>query len=345
MVLELAIHLQNYAQVKDFCFKVQHTLLPSGFGAQPQQQDSSAAPSAAAAAASQNTVANIADKLLVAGALERLAHGDYAEAASKFRQVCDHSNRNALEWDTLVAPEDVATYAAITSLATASRKVLKNWVEHPESMEFLSPPLQDAIFQLASRANYSGAWRRLQELRSQLELDMFLSPHLDVLFQKIRGSCILEYWIPFQRVQLSKMARDLDMPADDLKKTIEQLMTQGSMPYCRLDCRTMCLVRDNSHEKNPAGATRRKLDQLSQQVLDDTYAMIIRLACVENDLVVMDPQQKGGRGGHRGGGDGQEVDAFEDEGDNSDEDMPMVDVGGSHVVIGDEDQANPEDSY
>ena len=62
----------------------------------------------------------------------------------------------------------------------------------------------------------------------------------------------------------------------------------------------MCLVRDNDHEKNPARETCRKLNQLSQQVLDDTYAMMIRLACVKNDLVVINPQQKGHDGVDKG---------------------------------------------
>jgi len=358
LVLELAIHLQNYAQVKDFCFKVQHTLLP---GASTTTSTAAAAVASAGGDASQQP--NIADKLLVASALERLAHGDYAECASKCRQVCAGHNRAVggpggssapLEWDTLVAPEDIATYAAIASMATASRTVLMDWMEHPETLEFLAPPLQDAMFQLASRANYAAAWQRLLEFKPQLELDVFLQPHLTKLFQKIRQACILEYWIPYERVQMEKMANDLGLPGNQLKTLIEELMMQGAMKDCRMDCRTLCLIRDNdnNHDENPAYKTRRKLDKLGAQVLDDTYAMIVRLACIEHDLVVVDPQSKdrggrGRRGGGRGGDGGAGPDAFDDDDYSSDGDTPMVDVSGQHpAIIGEDDQQqNPEDLY
>lgn len=358
LVLEVAIHWQNYAQVKDFCFKVQHTLLPGGVApivsASAQSHDNHHGNSPMSPQQQQHQQQQqqqtTADKLLVASALERLAQGDYSEAASKFRQVCSH--RNAWEWETLIAPEDIATYAAITSMATASRNVLMNWMEHPETLEFLAPALQDAMFQLAARANYAAAWKRLEECKSLLEMDVFLAPHVPKLFQKIREACILEYWVPYERIQLPKMAQDLNVPQAELTSLIETLMCQGAMKHCRMDCRSHCLVRDNDNqnEKKPARETRRKLNRLGQQVMDDSYAMVVRLACVEHDLIVVDPQQKDrgngrqNRRGGGGGGGGGGPDAYDDDDDSSDGDTPMVDVSSQPVIIGD-DQANPEDAY
>ena len=354
LVLELAIHLQNYAQVKDFSFKVQHTLLPvSGAGAssaavtaQPRDQHSHGQPS--------NTHQQqhiIADKLLVASALERLAYGDYREAASKFRLVC--SNRNSWEWGTLIAPEDIATYAAVTSMATASRQVLIDWMEQPEALEFLAPALKDAMFQLATRANYAAAWKRLRQWKFQLEMDVFLSPHVHNLFIEIRESCILDYWVPYDKVHISQMALDLDIPEGELVPLVEHLLCRGVIKNCRVDCRSMCLLRDkyNTNEKTSARETRRKLIRLGQQVMDDAKAMIIRLACVEQDLAVVDPQQKcpdrGGRRNRCGGGEaGTGPDTYDVEYDSADSDIPMVDVSQPVIVRGEEDnEQNPEDLY
>ncbi|CAB9517960.1 signalosome complex subunit 1 [Seminavis robusta] len=338
LVLELAIHLHNYNQVRDFTFKVQHTLLPGGSSSSDAHNTTA------------TTTNNIADRLLVASALERLAHGDFPKAAAKFRQVCATSGAG---WDTLIAPEDIATYAAVTSMASASRKVLQEWIEHPEALEFLAPPLQEALFQLASRANYAAAWKHLQEFTPNLQLDLFLAPHLDKILPKIREACILEYWIPYQRVSLAKMAQDLEFAAandsnnSSLVSVIERLMRQGALRDCRMDCRTQSLIRDTPS----CNKTRRKLQNMGQQVLDDTYAMVIRLACVESDLVVMDPQQQNskGRRGNRGDGYGDEDDDIDDAMD-SDDDTPMVDVGGGPAIIGDDEPPemgaqNPEDLY
>lgn len=330
LVLELAMQLGSFAQARDFTFKVQHTLLPGG-----QATGSS----------------DVADKLLVTSALERLAHGDYAEAASKFRQVCHHASTATWQWETLIATEDIATYAAITSMATASRKELMQWLDHPEALEFLSPPLVDAMFQLAARANYAGAWKLLQQSQPLLELDIFLQPHLHALFQKIRQACILEYWIPYQRVQLPKMANDLNFSSlPQLQHLIEDLLLSGALKDCRMDCRTHTLIRDSantSSKTSSAADTQRQLQKLGQQVLDDCYSMVVRLACIENDLVVVDPQQRDrpSRGHNPSAGD-----EFDD--DSSDGDTPMIDVSGgmSPAIIGEEDDLiphaqNPEDLY
>jgi len=125
--------------------------------------------------------------------------------------------------------------------------------------------------------------------------------------EKMRESCILEYWLPYERVQLSKMAYDLNIPQDELEDLVETLMYQGALKHCRMDCRAKCLIRDNDNhitKQNPAQETRRKMNRLRQRVMDDTYSMIIRMACMEHDMVVSDPQSKQGRRGRRGGGDG-----------------------------------------
>jgi 26S proteasome subunit RPN7/PCI domain len=402
LVLELAIHLQNYGQVRDFTFKVQHTLLTSSssISSGTAANNSSGASSSTTMMMMDGGGPLIADKLLVTSALERLAHSDFAEAAAKFRQVCsgghhharsqqqqqqqqgssnNNNNNNAspplFAWETLIAPEDIATYAAVISMATASRKVLQEWIEQPEALEFLAPPLQEALFQLASRANYAAAWKQLQEFLPNLQLDLFLAPHLSKILIKIREAYILEYWIPYERVSLQKMALDLEFHSTgtdannnntntntaQLLTVVERLMRQGSLQDCRIDCRTQTLIRDPP--KNPQHETRRKLQRLGDRVLDDTYAMIIRLACIESELVVMDPQQqKGGGRGRRGGGDagaggvegGGFGDGDDDDTDNSDDgDTPMVDVSNNNngpAIIGEDEPPemgaqNPEDLY
>ena len=102
---------------------------------------------------------------------------------------------------------------------------------------------------------------------------------------------------------------------------------------------------------------KRKLTKLENRVLDDTYALLVRLACLEHEICVQDTSGggPGGRGGRRaharptGGydddfrrgdmGGGAHHPELDDDLSSDDEgDTPMLDVSTDHHM-------NPEDLY
>ena len=67
--------------------------------------------------------------------------GGYAQAAPRFRQVYHHECPATLRWDTLITFEDIATYAAITSMATAARTEVLKMLHNRKALEFLFQPI------------------------------------------------------------------------------------------------------------------------------------------------------------------------------------------------------------
>ena len=79
---------------------------------------------------------------------------------------------------------------------------------------------------------------------------------------------------------------------------------------------------------------------MERRVLDGTYSMLIRLACLENDLCVQDAAARGGR---RGGGAATNAASSslydDDDSDDGEGDTPMLDADAPNTA------ANPEDLY
>jgi len=170
---------------------------------------------------------------------------------------------------------------------------------------------------------------------------------LEAVQQAIRHTAIGQFWKPYTNCPVATMAEQLGagLAGPNLQDTLLQLLHQTTttprvLPLdTRFDWRTLTLVRCRPNvEADRLTGTAQKLEHTSTRVLNDTYAMVVRLACLEHDLVVQDPSGgKRGRAGRRakGGGGGYEVESS----DEDDGDAHMVDA----VQFG--DGVNPEDLY
>lgn len=313
------------------------------------------------------------DKILIqtAAGLERLLEGKFAEALRSFKEVVQHeevenafetvgaSKHRLLYW---VAPQDVSTYAAFLCLCYGSTTDMLSLADHVSALEWV-PHLKQALLDFV-HAKYQDCWNCVAvTLFPSLKVDPYLGPHLNfLLFTVIRRKILQNYWKAYSRVPLNVMAQDLGsslVPSVDALRDewitliLEQQSQQqrkknqspslaGDLSRTRLDMSTDTLHRDP--ETNLETVQSAKLQRLTKTVLDDSYSMVIRLACQEHDLIVTtaggdlsDAMWPGGRrnrkqgGGRRGGGGGVERMLLDD----MDEDDDMDD----------EDAMNPEDLY
>ena len=364
-ILQVALYLQNYNTVREYTSKLSHTL-------------GSISPA-------------LQYKVHVAGGLERLAARDYGAAASKFANalyVTTTAESSAGEggdaasvssagsspmaaagsssgagsshsWSEVLAPEDVALFAAFLSLATKSRSELLALAEHPDALE-LVPVAREAVVLAAKRADYIHCWKLLQEsVFPILQVDVYMALHLQVLQDRIREKFLLQHWQAYQCISFAALQEKVGagiLPHPETQ--LVQLVQRGRFsPDTRLDLQHQTLVR------TPAPATHNRqamaLQKASAQVLDDTYSMVIRLACIEEDLVIHDGTRKSaprrrymGAGSATaaftgtaeievddGGDDDDDDDDDDEEGDEpeNDEDVRMREV--MH------DDMNPEDVY
>lgn len=200
---------------------------------------------------------------------------------------------------------------------------------------------------------------------------------LSVVQKAIRYKAIGQFWKAYHNCPVHMMAEHLGqgLSGPNLQSTLIEILkhrhplvpvagsshdTAVLLPMnTRFDGRTQTLIREqydhpfNLDQKRWMD-TAQKLSTISTHVMNDTYAMVVRLACLEQGVILTDPSCKRsrggggwmGQGGHssylQDGGEEIEVEGSEGEeevGNDEDDDADMIDA----VVIG--DGINPEDLY
>mmetsp|Transcript_28246 Transcript_28246/g.41731 ORF Transcript_28246/g.41731 Transcript_28246/m.41731 type:complete len:453 (-) Transcript_28246:1285-2643(-) len=257
LVIELAMDTKNYQQVHDYVAKAEHSAIP-GDNAFPL-------------------------KLKVASGVAHLAEGRFKEAALQLTNIPVGDEYTAIG-SSIASSEDVALYGTLSGLATLKRSQLQRLLE-TQANGFLDlvSPLRNAL-QLYCRADYPGCLRILNQLYPNLKLDMILSPFLDKLFENILQKSCIEYLKPYRKVDLVKMASIFSLTVDKLTSTLADLIGSGHIPYAQIDCLTHTLECESSVSlKHRQRDTKKKILAMEQNILNDTYAMMIRVSCMEND--------------------------------------------------------------
>ena len=211
----------------------------------------------------------------MASGLAYLAEGRFepsAEALTSLGIVDDLGN--------LCAPEDVALYGGLLGLATLTRSRLLTVMDSP--LLELVPKIRECL-SMYCRAEYRGAIDILVELQPLLALDMHLAPHVSQLMQNIREKALVDYLRPYKRVSLSSMADNFSIPVSELITTLATLIGSGKIVGSRINCASQTLEKSKS-------VPRTNIVSLQDRVLNDSYACLIRLACIQFDLIV-DRQQ------------------------------------------------------
>jgi hypothetical protein len=107
--------------------------------------------------------------------------------------------------------------------------------------------------------------------------------------------CLVEYLKPYQCVKLESMQELFPSLGPGLMDLLVDLMKRQMLaPTTRLDCRAGVLF-----QVPPSQNPTRQIQVMEEKIMDDTHALMVRLACLENDLFVQDPNSgpstRGGR--------------------------------------------------
>jgi hypothetical protein len=304
---------------------------------------SSTSPTAAASPGRTDPAANalqdVSIKLKIAFGMERMAQGDYESAANTFTQLCMTNRGSAkMDWPGVASAEDIALYTSLLSLATQSRSQILELAEHPEALEMF-PAMKELLLQW-SRANYVKCIEAFSEDATNTILPFpdlyFRGERWDKLCQKIREKGLLEYLRPYQCVELSNMGK-LFPSIPNLQDTLVDLMGRGLLLNAKIDARANILYKTTINKPTV------DLSGMEQRVLEDTHALLIRLACLEHDLCVSDGlgHPNSNRARRTAARYGRDVaHHMDDDDDSSDEDTPMLDVDVEGM-----NARNPEDMY
>jgi hypothetical protein len=329
LILELCLSQGNFVPVREYVTKMEHTLSGGTASTDPFLQ-------------------RVGVQLKIALGLERLAQQDFEYASQMFTKVLLSATTVAdLEWPGVASAQDISLYTSLLSLACQNRSMILVLSEHPEALE-LVPSMKELLSQW-SRANYVDCMKAISS-ESESELiplgDLYLKgDRWKALRKSIQDTCLLQYLQPYQTVQLDRMAQLFPSFGTNLEDTLVDLMSRGLITNAKIDARNNVLIKCEPKPKV-------HLAGMEQRVMDDIHGMLIRLACLEHDLIVRDGRGgSSGRGGNRRGGraGGTSLDPKENPSDDDDDDEDDDDDSTNDALMRDVDAApsaaNPEDLY
>lgn len=253
----------------------------------------------------------------IAMGISEFALGKYVAAAKCFTEASSCGSvetpgraggeAGTAGWDeTVLSPEDLALYTTVLTLLQNRSQALA-LAEHAVALE-AAPILRDILLQFHKFANYHAASRLLEShVWPILRYDPLFQArsssgggnlsHFDRIIAMIRIKAIGEFWKPYSSCPLPTMQESLGTTlvgsVEELQTTVlDLLMNRRDIlpPDTRYDFRNSTLVRDvvvdqsdSNNAKDPVAAVARKIQDTSRKTLDETYSMMIRVACMENE--------------------------------------------------------------
>lgn len=97
----------------------------------------------------------------------------------------------------------------------------------------LEPHIREAA-QAFFSARYSVTLDILERHRPDFAVDIFLSPHVDLLYKEIRQKALVQTFYPYSTLELSTLSSHFCAPVADLATEIVQLIEDGKIK-ARLD--------------------------------------------------------------------------------------------------------------
>lgn len=236
-------------------------------------------------------------KLSAALGLAELAMGNFRKAAQTFLECNPRMVQARLDdldseegYNEVMTPNDVATYGALCALASMDRKELQtNVLENSNFRNYLElePHLRRAISSFVS-GRYAKCLDILQSYRTDYLLDLYLSPHYDIMYILIRNKAIRQYLQAFSSIRFTFLANTFSIGEDKMVAILVDLIKAGLL-NARLDME-FGLLREFKVDERSA------MEQETQEVVDDYYKDMvrqsIRIDVIQAGLQVKAPSAK-----------------------------------------------------
>lgn len=221
-------------------------------------------------------------------------HKNFRFAAKAFLAV---SSELADNYNTVVAPQDVAIYGGLCALATLDRSELTSSVVKNATFKQFLEKAPDMSEMLADFMNsrYAPMLKRMRQLHTSFQLDLHLSKHVDTLFGLIRNRAMVQYFTPYSAVNLHQMAEAFDRDVATLEKELAQLISEGLIS-ARIDSHNKVL---KARSVNIRSSTFKSALDGGERVAREQDSMLLRASMLRHNLVVAAPKKEAGKA--RGG--------------------------------------------
>eukprot|EP00929_Paragymnodinium_shiwhaense_P113027 TRINITY_DN81292_c0_g1_i1.p1 TRINITY_DN81292_c0_g1~~TRINITY_DN81292_c0_g1_i1.p1 ORF type:complete len:458 (+),score=86.86 TRINITY_DN81292_c0_g1_i1:107-1375(+) len=227
-------------------------------------------------------------KICASYGLYHMSQGKYKDAAFSFAQVKPQDL--GAEFADVLSAQDVAVYGVLCALASLDRNQVQTKLlgsaNFRECLDTL-PQLRDLATDFCS-CRYAACLASLGKLREALELDVHLHGHVEDLCQQIRSKGVVQYFAPFLSVSLHSMAEAFNTDVDGIQAEVAQLVSKGQLD-AKIDSHKKILHVRHSNQRK---ATYQNALRVSQDFLDTTQALILRMNLLKRDFGVHLVRQK-----------------------------------------------------
>ncbi|XP_033746112.1 COP9 signalosome complex subunit 1-like [Pecten maximus] len=270
-VIKVSVYLQNWSHVQSYVNKAESTPEMTEHGKDGGQA--------------------VLTKLKCAAGLADLATKKYKSAAKYFLQA----NFDFCDFPELLSASNVATYGVFCALASFDRQELQKNVISSSSFKLfleLEPQLRDILHKFYE-SKYASCLKLLGEIKDNLLLDMYLAPHVNVLYSQIRNRALCQYFSPYLSADMRKMAEAFNTSVTGLEDELMQLILEGQI-NARIDSHNKILYAKDTDQRS---TTFEKSLSMGKEYQRRTRALILRSAILKNQIHVKGPPRDGGQGG------------------------------------------------
>lgn len=236
--------------------------------------------------------------------LQRMCNGEYKEAAIEFLQTEPSIGD---QFNMTMSANDVAVYGGLCALASMSRSELQTKVLDSATFRAfleLEPHIRRAIsFFVACK--YTQCLEILESYRTDYLLDLYLQPHVDRIYRKIRNKSIVQYFEPFSSVKLEQMEKVFGEAAiknptnrptingathlsHDLLQELIALIENQKLD-ARLDMEKSLLV---ANKPDPRAETYKDVEATLDKFTKDAYLKLMRVSMLNAGLETKAPPSK-----------------------------------------------------
>ncbi|RWS23028.1 COP9 signalosome complex subunit 1-like protein [Leptotrombidium deliense] len=257
-VIKVSIYLQNWSHVLTYVAKAEAT---------PEYTASSA----------------IATKLHCAAGLAELASKKYKVAAKHF--LAANFDHFTTESGDIISAHNVAVYGGLCALASFDRNELfKNVITSSSFKLFLElePQLRDAIAKFYD-SKYASCLSIFFEVKDTLLLDLYLAPHVKILYCLIRNRALVQYFSPYLSVDMNKMAAAFNTNVNALEDELMQLILDGLI-QARIDSHNKILYAKDVDQRV---VTFERGFEMGKEWQKKTKALILRSAMLRNGNIIV----------------------------------------------------------
>lgn len=225
---------RSYSRMRDFCTIPKHIIdmCQQAMRVSLEQCNYMAAQSQVvkikSTARSAQEEEELKPKLCATMGLVHLGNSAYRDAARSFLEC---PPRLSDTFNSIISSSDVATYGGLCALASLDRTALKTEVlENNDFRSFLElqPQMRRAITYFHT-AKYAQCLQILEEYKNDYLLDIYLSRHIERIYERIRSKGIVQYFIPFSCVTLQSMAEAFATDEASLEKELVKMIGSGTL--------------------------------------------------------------------------------------------------------------------